>query len=281
MDSGDAGHILISKRVADDLAQYRRWQPYLHELGDCEVKHGVIISLVNLYADAVGNPSRPAKLTAGNTVTSTAKKRRSLILGLVLLSCLLSLMVIIWQRSNGGDQASHNVEGIGPTVQPTEEARPHDTRDSTPTPAEEHGQIPTNSPSASEPVPSAIPLREFGGRWLSVNRSPIAGNGTLTVQDELAVNDSAINEMITTEWFVEGAIIYRMKMRVQFGELWAFQNQLNARCLATDIVDVFDPKGFGKYANLTEQTRNAAKAGVSLVYTWNDVDEGRWRSSTF
>src|SRR5213076_2520754 len=61
MDCGDAGHILLSKRVADDLAQYRRWQPYLHELGDFEVKHGVVVSVVNLYADGVGNPEPPAK----------------------------------------------------------------------------------------------------------------------------------------------------------------------------------------------------------------------------
>src|SRR6202030_3531020 len=62
MDCGDAGHILISKRVADDLAQQRRWQPYLHELGDVEVKHGVVVSLVNLYAETIGNPAPPARL---------------------------------------------------------------------------------------------------------------------------------------------------------------------------------------------------------------------------
>src|SRR4029077_12096518 len=61
MDCGDAGHILVSKRVADDLGQYRKWQPYLHELGDVEVKHGVVVSVVNLYADVVGNPEPPAK----------------------------------------------------------------------------------------------------------------------------------------------------------------------------------------------------------------------------
>jgi TolB-like protein/class 3 adenylate cyclase/Flp pilus assembly protein TadD len=62
MDCGDAGHILVSKRVADDLAQQRRWQPYLHELGDVEVKHGVVVSLVNLYAETIGNPNTPARL---------------------------------------------------------------------------------------------------------------------------------------------------------------------------------------------------------------------------
>src|SRR6266704_6498073 len=62
MDCGDAGHILISKRVADDLAQQRRWQPYIHELGDVEVKHGVVVSLVNLYAETIGNPAPPTRL---------------------------------------------------------------------------------------------------------------------------------------------------------------------------------------------------------------------------
>jgi TolB-like protein/class 3 adenylate cyclase len=62
MDCGDAGHILLSKRVAEDLAEYRHWQPYLHELGECEVKHGEVISLVNLYSGDVGNPALPSKL---------------------------------------------------------------------------------------------------------------------------------------------------------------------------------------------------------------------------
>jgi TolB-like protein/Tfp pilus assembly protein PilF len=62
MDCGDAGHILVSKRVADDLAQQRRWQPYIHELGDVEMKHGVVVSLVNLYAETIGNPTPPSRL---------------------------------------------------------------------------------------------------------------------------------------------------------------------------------------------------------------------------
>jgi TolB-like protein/class 3 adenylate cyclase/Tfp pilus assembly protein PilF len=63
MDCGDAGHILVSKRVADDLATARRWQPYLHDLGDFEVKHGLVISLFNLYAEVLGNPTAPLKFT--------------------------------------------------------------------------------------------------------------------------------------------------------------------------------------------------------------------------
>ena len=59
MDCGDAGHILLSKRVADDLEQYPQWRPYLHEFGECEVKHGVRIHAFNLHRDDLGNPEAP------------------------------------------------------------------------------------------------------------------------------------------------------------------------------------------------------------------------------
>src|SRR6266480_1487277 len=61
MDCGDAGHILVSKRVADDLEHYSQWRPLLHDLGECEVKHGLRISILNLYSDEVGNPELPEK----------------------------------------------------------------------------------------------------------------------------------------------------------------------------------------------------------------------------
>src|SRR5881275_987823 len=62
MDIGDARHILLSKRAAEDLIQYRQWQAHLHDLGEFEVKHGVKISVVNLYTDKAGNPQLPEKL---------------------------------------------------------------------------------------------------------------------------------------------------------------------------------------------------------------------------
>src|SRR5436305_1037288 len=64
MDCGDAGHILLSKRVADDLEQYGRWRPLLHDLGICEVKHGATLGVVNLYSDEFGNPETPKKFKA-------------------------------------------------------------------------------------------------------------------------------------------------------------------------------------------------------------------------
>lgn len=62
LDCGDAGHILVSKHIADDLTHYRHWQPYLHDLGECEVKHGMRVGIVNLYKDGLGNPTLPEKL---------------------------------------------------------------------------------------------------------------------------------------------------------------------------------------------------------------------------
>jgi TolB-like protein/class 3 adenylate cyclase/Tfp pilus assembly protein PilF len=62
MDCGDAGHILLSKRVAEDLAEYEQWRPLLHDLGSCEVKHGLRLDLVNVYADEVGNPQLPQRI---------------------------------------------------------------------------------------------------------------------------------------------------------------------------------------------------------------------------
>jgi adenylate cyclase len=76
MDCGDAGHILLSKRVADDLEQYARWRPLLHDLGTCEVKHGATLGIVNLYSDEIGNPETPKKFTAEETREKTIERDR-------------------------------------------------------------------------------------------------------------------------------------------------------------------------------------------------------------
>ena len=101
MDCGDAGHILLSQRVAEDLAQYRQWAPRLHDLGECEVKHGVRLHLVNLYAEQIGNPSLPAKLksAAGSPDESSkskpARKSKLLPIGLIIVGILLLCLAIV------------------------------------------------------------------------------------------------------------------------------------------------------------------------------------------
>ena len=69
MDCGDAGHILLSQRVAEDLAQYRQWAPHLHDLGECEVKHGLKLSLTNLYARRFGQRGGAGKVGRARRAT--------------------------------------------------------------------------------------------------------------------------------------------------------------------------------------------------------------------
>ena len=72
MDCGDAGHILLSKHVAEDLTEYRHWQAHLHDLGECEVKYGLRLHLFNLYKDGLGNPQIPEKLRRGRRGATSA-----------------------------------------------------------------------------------------------------------------------------------------------------------------------------------------------------------------
>jgi TolB-like protein/class 3 adenylate cyclase/Flp pilus assembly protein TadD len=88
MDCGDAGHILLSKRVADDLGEYEHWRPLLHDLGECEVKHGMRLSIVNLHADEVGNPQLPKKFEA-------LKKHRARMRWTVTTAALLAFAAIV------------------------------------------------------------------------------------------------------------------------------------------------------------------------------------------
>src|SRR5215467_4270145 len=72
MDCGDAGHILLSKRVAEDLEQFKHWRPHLFHLGECEVKHGEKIEVVNLFTAELGNSERPKRLTMPAEKTEVA-----------------------------------------------------------------------------------------------------------------------------------------------------------------------------------------------------------------
>src|SRR5437899_2961206 len=79
MDCGDAGHILLSKHVAEDLQDYPEWRPYLHDVGQCEVKHGETISIVNLYTTELGNPG-PPRLKRAETEVRRRRRRNALLL---------------------------------------------------------------------------------------------------------------------------------------------------------------------------------------------------------
>src|SRR6266550_1579345 len=97
MDCGDAGHILLSKHVAEDLEEYERWRPLLHDLGACELKHGVRVSVTNLYSYEVGNPQLPKKFQA-------FKKRRSQVrwaeaaIGLLVLAAIVAAFIFLLRK---------------------------------------------------------------------------------------------------------------------------------------------------------------------------------------
>src|SRR6516162_6601213 len=95
MDCGDARHILLSKHVAEDLQEYPHWQPHLHELGECEAKHGMRVSVVNLYTGELGNPAVPEKLKAARLAAAARKKRAALQwLSLAVVSLLAAIAVV-------------------------------------------------------------------------------------------------------------------------------------------------------------------------------------------
>jgi TolB-like protein/Tfp pilus assembly protein PilF len=92
MDCGDAGHILVSKHVADDLAPYPRWNRYLHDLGECEVKHGRKVFLFNFYSESFGNPEPPKKLKCA---PEQKKSQRFVRAGKITLFGVLALAVCL------------------------------------------------------------------------------------------------------------------------------------------------------------------------------------------
>ncbi|HEU5246032.1 MAG TPA: adenylate/guanylate cyclase domain-containing protein, partial [Candidatus Udaeobacter sp.] len=97
MDCADAGHILLSEHVAEDLEQYAHWKPLLHDLGECEVKHGVRLGVTNLYSDEIGNSELPKKFQA-------LKKRRTHVrwteaaIALLVLGALVAAFVLVLYR---------------------------------------------------------------------------------------------------------------------------------------------------------------------------------------
>src|SRR5437773_9804148 len=97
MACGDAGHILVSKHVAEDLEEYEHWRPFLHDLGVCEVKHGMRVGVTNLYSDEIGNPQLPKKFQA-------LQKRRSRVrwaevaIALLLLTAVVAAFIFVLRK---------------------------------------------------------------------------------------------------------------------------------------------------------------------------------------
>jgi adenylate cyclase len=100
MDCGDAGHILLSQHVAEDLEQYPRWRAHLHDLGECEVKHGVRVRTVNFYTDEVGNPKVPEKFKVAGAAAAKALPKSAISKWAPIGAAILILIAgfLFWQR---------------------------------------------------------------------------------------------------------------------------------------------------------------------------------------
>jgi TolB-like protein len=112
MDCGDAGHILLSRHVAEDLEQYRQWQPYLHDLGECEVKHGVRVHTVNFYTDEVGNPEVPQKFKPVAAAVSAAPAKPVIPKWTAIAAILILIAIatfLFWQRGKPKTSAPASV----------------------------------------------------------------------------------------------------------------------------------------------------------------------------
>src|SRR5438094_5349486 len=104
MDCGDAGHVLVSKHMAEALEQYGHWKRHLHDLGECEVKHGVRVAVVNLYTENLGNPEVPQKFRqARKGAAPVVREKRSrawiFAVGLVLVMTVIAGLVLLSRRS--------------------------------------------------------------------------------------------------------------------------------------------------------------------------------------
>ncbi len=110
MDCGDAGHVLLSRRVAEDLEQYRQWQPLLHDLGECEVKHGLRVHVFNLSTEELGNRNVPTKLQSSHARQHGRSKRPIVVTTVfVLLAGIAAMLPLIGPqvfRSISGSRAA-------------------------------------------------------------------------------------------------------------------------------------------------------------------------------
>jgi S1-C subfamily serine protease len=200
MDCGDAGHILVSRRVAEDLEQYRLWQPRLHDLGECEVKHGVRVHVFNLYTDEIGNRDLPAKLKpiaqepTAAVVTSVRESERSkhrLITVAILLMAVLTLGSVFWVVAHRAEPKSTST-------------------------------LPKRSPSSSTPLGIGKPLdlptlaQKARGAIVLIGGHDAAGNTIsgsgffVSADGRLVTNHHVMQEMVNAQATLESGAIYNI-----------------------------------------------------------------------
>ena len=180
MDCGDAGHVLISKHMAEDLEQYGHWKRNLHDLGECEVKHGVRVSVVNLYTEDLGNPEVPRKFRHARQeaalpgLTEKRTRSRSWIIAaaaLVLIAALVAGVFFLSRRSAPARSNGQTVRGEAEVAE-------------------------TGRPSSALPAPAVVPEKSIAVLPFD-NMSDDKQNAYFTdgVQDEILTNLARIADL--------------------------------------------------------------------------------------
>ena len=184
MDCGDAGHILLSKHVAEDLEHDERWQPCLHDLGQCEVKHGIRVELVNLYNPEAGNPELPEKIRRARRrqlATSALVLSGAGILGLLILGS--SWFVTAHFQKPNEDQLM-SVAASTPTATPV--------APTTSTPDLTLANTTLGNSVWAQPLktaPASRPEKLFAGTWRGTIHS-VGPQSTWDSQIELTIDQS-------------------------------------------------------------------------------------------
>src|SRR5438477_6765917 len=116
MSCGDAGHILLSARAADDLAQHAEWKAQLHDIGEAEVKHGVKIGVVNFFDRDVGNPTVPKKIRQSRQVRVAALRRQRIVWLLGTAAAVAALGAAFWIQSRRGQSATASASELQKSI---------------------------------------------------------------------------------------------------------------------------------------------------------------------
>jgi len=195
MDCGDSGHILLSKHVAEDLEHHARWRPLLHDLGECEVKHGVRVGIVNLYDDDAGNPDLP------QVIRRSRKKRRTSSAFLFAVTGAVSVLVAwgSWfasTRYSKPDSSTQAQPNDSPTALEASQSPATESDSPAIGPAgATFTHASQNAASWLSPLDSSMPANEerlFAGTWRGTVRSS-GPKGTSSSQLELSIDGSERN----------------------------------------------------------------------------------------
>jgi hypothetical protein len=226
MDCGDAGHILLSKHVAEDLEHHARWRPFLHDLGQCEVKHGSRIALVNLYNSEAGNPQLPEK------IRRIRKKRtaNSVLLFSTTAALGLAIAASSWffstHFSTPDAAIPKSAEATTPATTPMTAATT--TRDiilaNTSVASSIWQQLPQTSPISR-------PRKLFAGTWRGTIHS-VGPQSTWDTQLELNIDETE------THWSnMNGGLVSRHGRTLTYRRSYKLGNRTSVQVHATLIVE--------------------------------------------